>query len=160
MKDWFAFYDPEKYNRGASVQDNILFGRIAHGMAEATERVDELLEATLEAIDLKGDVFQLGLRFNAGSGGKRLSIAQRQKLAMARALLKQPDLLVVNRALTALGTDGQRRVIDAVLRLAAGQSGHGFGIVWVLASAELADRFQNVLEFDKGALIQLSEAAQ
>ena len=160
MKDWFAFYDPEKYNPGASVQDNILFGRIAHGMAEATEQVDELLDATLEAIDLKGDVFQLGLRFNAGSGGKRLSIAQRQKLALARALLKRPDLLVVNRALTALGTDGQRRVIDAVLRSAAGESGHRFGIVWVLASAELADRFQNVLEFEKGTLTQRPDLSQ
>ena len=160
MRNWFAFYEPEKYNPGASVQDNILFGRIAHGMAEATEQVDVLLEATLEAIDLKSEVFQLGLRFNAGSGGKRLSIAQRQKLALARALLKRPDLLVVNRALTALGTDGQRQVIDDVLRSAAGDGDRGFGIVWVLASAELADRFQNVLEFEKGALIQRPDLSQ
>ena len=85
-----------------------------------------------------------------GSGGKRLSIAQRQKLALARALIKRPDLPVVNRALTALGMDGQRRVIDDVLRKAAGEDGHRFGIVWVLANAELADYYQNrIKEHDK-----------
>ncbi|HSM39704.1 MAG TPA: ABC transporter ATP-binding protein, partial [Afifellaceae bacterium] len=152
LKDAFAFYDPAEYNPGASVQDNILFGRIASGLAEAVEQVDALLNTTLDALDLKGDIFRLGLRFNAGSGGKRLSIAQRQKLALARALIKRPDLLVVNRALTALGTDGQRRIIDEVLRLARRGEGRGFGVVWVLASPDLADHFDSVFEFDKGAL--------
>ncbi len=152
LHDAFAFYDPGKYNAGASVQDNILFGRIASGMAEAGEQVDALLDTTLDELDLKSAIFQLGLRFNAGSGGKRLSIAQRQKLALARALIKQPDLLIVNRALTALGTDGQHAIIDNVLQRAAGSDGHKFGIVWVLANTDLADRFENVLVFDKGAL--------
>ena len=160
LRDAFAFYDPQQYNPGATVQDNILFGRIAYGMAEASDQIAVLLDSTLEAIDLKGAIFQLGMRFNAGSGGKRLSIAQRQKLAMARALIKRPDLLVVNRALTALGVDGQRRVIDDVLRTAAGEDGHRFGIVWVLASPELADRFENVLEFDKGTLTQRPVSGQ
>jgi putative ABC transport system ATP-binding protein len=152
LQDAFAFYNPEEYNPGASVQDNILFGRIASGMAEAVEQIDALLDETLEALELKAAIFRLGLRFNAGSGGKRLSIAQRQKLALARALIKQPDLLIVNRAMTALGADGQRQIIDEVLRLAHGDGGHGFGVVWVLASPELAERFDSVLEFDKGAL--------
>jgi putative ABC transport system ATP-binding protein len=160
MSDAFAFYDPAEYNPGASVQDNILFGRIASGMAEAVEQVDALLDATLDAADLKGAVFQLGLRFNAGSGGKRLSIAQRQKLALARALIKQPDLLIVNRALTALGTDGQRRIIDEVLSRARGGAGQTFGVIWVLANPDLADRFETVLEFDKGALTQGSQSSQ
>jgi putative ABC transport system ATP-binding protein len=137
-----------------------LFGRIASGMAEAVEQVDALLDTTLDAVDLKATIFELGLRFNAGSGGKRLSIAQRQKLALARALIKQPDLLIVNRALTALGTDGQRRIIDEVLRLAGGAEGRPFGVVWVLASPDLAGEFQSVLEFDKGALTQGPQSSE
>ena len=159
-RDAFAFYDPAEFNPGASVQDNILFGRIASGMAEAVEQVDALLDATLDATDLKAAVFQLGLRFNAGSGGKRLSIAQRQKLALARALVKQPDLLIVNRALTALGTDGQRKIIDEVLRRARGGAGQTFGVIWVLANPDLADRFETVLEFDKGALTRATQSSQ
>lgn len=160
LRDAFAFYDPAEYNPGASVQDNILFGRIASGMAEAVEQVDALLNATLDALDLKGGIFKLGLRYNAGSGGKRLSIAQRQKLALARALIKRPDVLIVNRALTALGADGQRKIIDRVLARARTGDGKGFGVVWVLASPELADRFDSVFEFEKGALTQCRRTSE
>jgi ABC-type taurine transport system ATPase subunit len=47
-------------------------------------------------------VLEVGLDFEVGVGGARLSQAQRQKLGLARALVKRPDMLVVNDATAAL----------------------------------------------------------
>ena len=69
------------------MQDNVLFGRIVDAFAEAVERVSGILRETMDALDLTGPVIELGLAFDIGSGAKRLSLAQQQKLALARALL-------------------------------------------------------------------------
>ena len=61
-------------------------GRVAFGIAEAETRVIAAVRATIDDLGLRPIVFQTGLSFNIGSGGKRLAAAQRQKLAMARAL--------------------------------------------------------------------------
>src|SRR3546814_18703700 len=58
---------------------------------------------------------EVGLDFNVGIGGARLSSVQRQKLALARALLKRPDLLVVNEAVSVLDGSGQTRLVERIL---------------------------------------------
>ena len=95
----------------------MLFGRIVDTYAEAGERVNALLRETMDALDLTGTVIELGLAFDIGSGAKRLSLAQQQKLALARALVKRPDLLIVNRALAALDANAQDATVDARARL-------------------------------------------
>ena len=42
-------------------------------------------------MNLVDSIFDIGLEYNIGSGGKRLTAVQRQKLAVARVLLKRPD---------------------------------------------------------------------
>ena len=93
----------------------MLFGRIVDTYAEAVERVNAILRETMDALDLTGTVIELGLAFDIGSGAKRLSLAQQQKLALARALVKRPDLLIVNRALAALDANAQDAIVTRVL---------------------------------------------
>ena len=109
---------PGAVNTAASIQDNVLFGRIVDTYAEAGERVNALLRETMDALDLTGTVIELGLAFDIGSGAKRLSLAQQQKLALARALVKRPDLLIVNRALAALDANAQDATVTRVLDFA------------------------------------------
>ena len=63
-------------------------------------------------------IIDLGLAFDIGSGAKRLSLAQQQKLALGRALVKRPDLLIVNRALAALDGNAQDATVTRVLDFA------------------------------------------
>ena len=106
-------------------------------------------------MELRDEVFQVGLNFNVGNGGKRLNVSQRQKLSLARALIKKPDILIVNRALTALDSRTQKKIIERVLDMSAGQNGSDpFGIFWVLQAPRFAEEFQRVLVFDKGALAE------
>ena len=93
-----AFFDAERYTAAASLQDNILFGKIAYGQPQATERIGELITQVLNELDLHERVVEVGLQARTGVGGGRLSLAQRQKLALARAILKRPEILLLYEA--------------------------------------------------------------
>jgi putative ABC transport system ATP-binding protein len=149
------FYDPDRYNRASSLQDNILFGRIAYGRAEGPQRVREEIRTVLRELSLRDEVFEVGLDFNVGTGGKRLTSLQRQKIGMARALLKRPDLLIVNRALASLDARGQETIIDKVLAEARGDGEvGGFSVFWVLQNAGFATKFDRILVFEDGSLAE------
>src|SRR6267154_2271510 len=92
------FFDPARYNTAASLQDNMLFGKIAYGEADAVARVPQVLRDVLEALSLRSAVMDVGLDYHVGTAGSRLSLAQRQRAAIARALLKRRDLLILNEA--------------------------------------------------------------
>jgi hypothetical protein len=96
------------------LEHNILFGRVTTRVADAASRVRQVMRATLDELDLRGVVLEAGLGFMVGAGGRRLSQPQRQKVALARALLKQPDLLIVNRGLNALSSRSQQAIMGRI----------------------------------------------
>lgn len=148
-----SFYDPEKYNAAASVLDNVLLGRIASGVAEGAERVTNAIRQLLSEMDLTDDIFRIGLEFNIGTGGKRLSETQRQKLHLARALLKRPDFLIVNQALNSLDGRAQQRIIETVLAKSKGRDGDEFGVIWAPMNHSFSTMFERVLVFKQGVLV-------
>jgi putative ABC transport system ATP-binding protein len=152
-----AFYQPGALNRAASIQDNVLFGRIVDTYAEAVERVNVQLRETMDALGLTDTVIELGLAFDIGSGAKRLSHAQQQKLALARALVKRPDLLVVNRALAALDANAQDATVTRVLDFARAPGGPGFAVFWVLSHPGSGQWFDRVLTFENGRIARSEE---
>ena len=148
------FYDPDQYNAAANVLDNVLLGRISTSVAEAPERVTNAIRDLLDEMELTDDIFHIGLGFNMGSGGKRLSETQRQKLHLARALLKKPDFLIVNQALNTLSGSGQRQLIETVLAMAKGRDGYKFGVIWSPMNLSFATLFDRVLVFKQGSLVE------
>jgi putative ABC transport system ATP-binding protein len=152
LKGAVAFYQPGLVNPAASVQDNVLFGRIVDTYAEAGDRVNALLRETMDALRLTDAVIDLGLSFDIGSGAKRLSLAQQQKLALGRALVKRPDLLVVNRALAALDANAQDATVTRVLDFARSEGGPGFAVFWVLSHPAAGQWFDRVLTFENGRI--------
>ena len=77
------FFDMDAFNAAATLQDNILFGKLAYGQAHGAERVGEIMSAVIDDLDLRAAVMEVGLTFHVGIGGGRLSGAQRQKLGIA-----------------------------------------------------------------------------
>jgi len=142
-----SFYNEEAYNPAASILDNILLGRISHGAAQAHERVGNLVRETLDRLDVRDLIIDAGLSFNCGAGGKRLSTVQRQKLSLARALIKDPAFLVVNGALANLDDAQKARIVERVLAHRRSRA-----TLWVLTKDDLADRFERTLVFESGRL--------
>ena len=142
-----AFFDPDRYNAAATIQDNILFGKPAYGIARAEARVGRIIAETLDASGLRNAVLEVGLDFQVGVAGARLSNAQRQKLALARALAKRPGLLVVNEATQGLDPAAQARVMAGVFA-GAGEC----LVVWVLPPNAERGSFDRLLVFSEGRL--------
>jgi putative ABC transport system ATP-binding protein len=151
------FHRPGALNYAASIQDNVLFGRIVGVYAEAADRVSAILRETMDALNLTGTVIELGLGFDIGSGGKRLSLAQQQKVVLARALVKRPDFLIVNRSLTALDGNAQDAIVTRVLDFARAEGGPGFATFWVLSNPSSGQWFDRVLTFENGRLVRSDE---
>ncbi len=148
------FHDPAAYNPAATIQDNILFGRIALDVAQAETRVRERLDQAIDALDLRDTVFRTGLAFDIGNGGRRLTAVQRQKLTLARALLRRPALLLAHRTLSALDQTSQATIIERVLALARGEGDMPpFGVLAALGDTRFTDRFERILMLDDGRLV-------
>ncbi|HXC04385.1 MAG TPA: ABC transporter ATP-binding protein [Bacteroidia bacterium] len=106
---------------GIVTQESILFNdtvfnNIAFGTAGATlEQVTEAarIANAHEFISQMSDAYQT----NIGDRGSKLSGGQRQRLSIARAVLKNPPILILDEATSALDTESERLVQDALNKL-------------------------------------------
>ena len=142
------FFNVEDFNPRISIQDNILFGKLAYGQAFAQQKINSLIADVVQDLGLRKDIINAGLGYDVGVAGGRLSSSQRQKLGLARALLKAPDLLIVNEALSSLDTTAERRLIEKVLARMKGR-----GILWILGRVQLAELFDVVIVMERGKLV-------
>src|SRR5262249_8582526 len=78
-------------------------------------------------------------------GGKRLAATQRQKLGIARALIKRPQFLVVNEAVAVFDRRTQDRIRDQIL---AGSDGRGG--VWIARPPGQAGTFDRIIVMQGG----------
>ena len=65
LRDAVEFFDPERYNGAATLQDIVLFGKIVTGQAGANERITRLVREVLEELDLRLMVVKNGLDYQA-----------------------------------------------------------------------------------------------
>lgn len=148
-------YDPERYNSAATLLDNILFGRVVYGLAEAQSRIGVLIGEVVGQLNLRWEIFKIGLNFNVGGRGRFLSTIQRQKLALAKAILKRPDLLVVNDAISLLDVRSQQQILHNIKTYCDGR-----GVIWIGGQPNLGRNFDQVLVIEDGKIAEQGEFEQ
>ncbi len=153
-EDVVEFFDPDRFSSAHSIQDNILFGRVALEHANAQGRVNALVREVAAEVGMNAELVQLGLRFEVGNAGSRLSYSQRQRLAIARALIKNPDILVFNEPTSGLDPATETRLLGTVLDWARGRT-----VVWALGRADLVRAFDRVFVLEEGRLIEQGAVA-
>ena len=134
-------------------QDTVLFndtieGNIAMGKAGATH--EEIVEAARIA---NADCFiqeaPEGYQTNIGDRGVKLSGGQRQRLSIARAVLKNPEILILDAATSALDTESEKLVQDALNKLLVGRT-----------SVVIAHRLSTIHNADKIIVVDHGRVAE
>ena len=103
-------------NQEAILFNDTFFNNIAFGVENAT--MEQVVEAAkiANAHDFIMET-ELGYQTNIGDRGGKLSGGQRQRISIARAILKNPPILILDEATSALVTESERLVQEALERL-------------------------------------------
>lgn len=107
---YFNFYSEEDYLPGQSILNNIFFGKIRPGLPGAQNLINQSIMQLLIEEDYLEAIAAIGMNFHVGTMGDNLSGGQKQKLAIARVLLKQPKIILMDEATSALDNKSQNRI--------------------------------------------------
>jgi subfamily B ATP-binding cassette protein MsbA len=129
---------------GASIAENIAYGR-EDASREAIQAVAQAAHAA-EFIQRLPD----GYESLVGERGVKLSVGQRQRIAIARVLLKDPEILILDEATSSLDTESERLVEEALEQLMRGRT--TLIIAHRLSTVQRADR---VLVLDRGRIVEV-----
>ena len=110
--DVYTFYQMSEYIFSQTILSNIFFGKNTTTHTHAQERIDQSIIQLLVEEDLLEQIIEIGMRYDVGSKGDNLSGGQRQKLAIARAFLKNPRILIMDEATSALDNRSQSRILN------------------------------------------------
>ncbi len=135
--------DPFLFN--GTVEENIRYGKPE---ASRTE-VEEAARAAFIHDFIVGDLDR-GYDTVVGERGARLSGGQRQRITIARALIRNPDILILDEATGSLDTETENQVQMALKNLMKGRT--TFVIAHRLSTILDADR---ILVLDKGRLVEM-----
>ncbi len=145
-----SFYSILEYIHSLPLLDNILFGKPTTDRPRARERISESIVQFLEEENLLGRIVEIGLRFDVGSKGERLSGGQKQKLAIARVLLKKPRILILDEATSALDNASQQQIQDLLETCWKGEC----------TIVSVAHRLDTVRGFDRIAVMRAGAIAE
>jgi putative ABC transport system ATP-binding protein len=148
------FYDPERYCAAAPLRDNLLFGRVSYQVANARARVAEAVGTVVRELDLLEDIERIGLDYQVGTAGRLLSPQERASVNLVRCLVKRPDILVIDGALSAFDEAQSQQLLALLLELLDQQS-----LFMVLPNDRQAGTFDVQLRFRDGQIITEKTAA-
>ena len=145
----FAPYDRERYFADGTLLDNLLFGKVVATSSLAVKKVNAIVEEVLEAGDLRSLVLEVGLDYHVGLFGGRLSPPQRQRIALARVLLKRPEILILDGALGVLEPGERLEVHQRVLVAMKDRT-----VIAVVERPDLARLYDRVVVLDAGTVVE------
>tara|TARA_B100000929_G_scaffold61181_1_gene46366 strand:- start:6251 stop:8077 length:1827 start_codon:yes stop_codon:yes gene_type:complete len=129
-----------------SVIENVRFGRNDAQRSEAEEAIDDLgLWPWIEQLPE-------GLETRVGERGESLSVGERQLVALARAQVADPGLLILDEATSAIDPETEQMLEVTLERLAQGRT-----TISVAHRISTAERVDLILVFDKGKIVEKGE---
>jgi len=134
LKAGIDMYDRDKFLPSANLLDNIVFGKVDRRFQDVGRQLQSVIGPLLESRpDLYESIYSVGLNYNVGPAGRRLTTAQRQKLNFCRALIRRSDYYIFNCPVSGLDQSQQAKIVENTLRF-LNDKNESAGVVWVLSS--------------------------
>ncbi|MFP5110821.1 ABC transporter ATP-binding protein [Bacillaceae bacterium C204] len=111
VRNWIGYVPQDHVLFSRSVKENILFGRMDASDEELAEAID--LAAFRKDLELLPE----GLSTLVGEKGVALSGGQKQRISIARALIKNPEILILDDSLSAVDAKTEKRIIDNIRKV-------------------------------------------
>jgi ABC-type thiamine transport system ATPase subunit len=146
----FAPYDRTRYFVGGTLLENVLFGKVVATSSLAVKKVNAIVDEVIARHGLRDLVMETGLDFHVGLFGNRLAPLQRQKMALARALVKRPQVLVLDEALAALEPEKRPEMHQRLTGAMKGRT-----LVAVVERLDLARHYDRVVVLEEGRVAEM-----
>jgi ABC-type multidrug transport system fused ATPase/permease subunit len=144
-----GFVSQESFLFNGTIRENLLFGKPDASEAEIWEA---LRAANAEQFVLRQPA---GLDAGVGERGIRQSVGEKQRISIARAILKDPPLLILDEATASVDTETERQIQEALNRLLLGRT--SFVIAHRLSTVRHADQ---ILVLERGHVIERGDHEQ
>ena len=141
--DWIGYVPQDHVLFSRSIRDNIKFGK-----EDATE--EEIREAIRLAYFEKDlEVLPLGVETMVGEKGVSLSGGQKQRVSIARALIKNPEILILDDSLSAVDAKTEAKIIENIQSERAGKT-------TIIATHRLSgiQHAEHIIVIDDGAVVE------
>ena len=128
--------------------DDTIAGNVAFGISPSEIDFSQV-EAVLRTVSLDEFVAELPSKWLTfvGEGGAKLSGGQKQRICIARALYRNPNLLILDEATSALDTITEDKVMNRLLA-----PGNGITVINIAHRLRTVKRCDNIFLFEKGVL--------
>ncbi len=153
LRDRIERYDPHRYMGAATLRENILFGKLTHRSPDAPAKIRKIAARLTREMGLYDSFIDLGLSYDVGASGRRLTPVQRHKLSLARALIRRSSYYIFNKPLPGLDRRAQEEIVKNVLQFLQDQDNNP-SVVWVLSNTSLSRMFHRVIVFDRGSVVE------
>ena len=112
MDDLYAPISPDAHVLGLSVLENALYGKVSEAAGTRAEELREVVAGVLDAEGVSSLVLQLVFDLPINLGGANLSAMFSEPLAITRATIKRPDIVILEQVLASFGPDTHAALYD------------------------------------------------
>jgi ABC-type multidrug transport system fused ATPase/permease subunit len=132
-----------------SLRETLLGGQVNSGVRNAFGLVNDVIVKILKDKNYFDELLLMGLESPVGEEGRLLSGGQAQKIAIARILLKRPNILLLDEATSALDEKSQTKIIDLIEDEYKDKT-----VLMISHRLTTVTNFSTILVFDRGHIVQ------
>ncbi len=151
LAEWLmAYFSPleeNKFSTGLTVLENAIYGKLSASAGGRGEMIRDLVAQTLTEAGLKQHVSELLYAVPSGIGGAGLPTAFAEPLAISRAAIKKPDVLILNRCLISYEEEERSRIVSNLRAILPETT-----LLFLEEEFDNPESFDMVLELEHGRL--------
>ena len=149
LKGKIIRFDKSAYHPKLTIIDNLLFGRVVATQPAAERKIAEIVEHTLEQMNIKRAIMLLFAQSDVGISGSRLPVVAKHRISVGRMLMKKPDIMIFHDALAPFDVQEKRALRHSIHELLPQAT-----MIWIDREIDNAREFDRTYTLtDNGGLL-------